>query len=381
VHFVQLQAIYEVLQNILESIPRKIETTWESFLAHIEDIDFTWIFHNPANWWDTDKVNWDEPLKAELLIAMGTLAAFVMDLLFSSEEKQGNPVLLLPTLLYSLIYVVISIHAQATKLLDPKVYETFNATLIGEKIFSHPEIVVMTFTHLFALDLGLVFAMMKDFYSRVTSRRLIYRLLMIGICVGTLAQGRSTVPIYILLRSTLFAGELTYTPPPLPTNRNSHSRERDYLLDPVPRGSGPINGWIQSIPSPLNIPLMVFFVVLGIVRFVAMLVSYVFYVFFFCLPVSAVFFCLRRSWKLLLGNNIDGALYSPFATVDGKVFPFKAVMVVSGHLRLVCFKNRKNVLFNWTIGWWLRKYLEAYVMYEFTLLIYLIWPFEPLTIL
>jgi hypothetical protein len=89
---------------------------------------------------------------------------------------------------------------------------------------------------------------------------------------------------------------------------------------------------------------------------------------FFCLPFSAVFFSLRRSWKLLRGKqDVRGALYSPLETVDGKLFPPKAVLVVTAHLRLMCFVNKSNWIFSATVGWWLRRFLEAAIMYEFTL--------------
>jgi hypothetical protein len=363
--------VYDMKVVILKSIPgfsEYLKNLTNDLKNVSKDIDlFAWIVRKPADWWDTDKVNWDLPMKVEGGLVVAAWGAFVSDLLFSCEKKQGNSILLMPTLIYSLVYFVISIHAQATKLLDPEIYHTFDIILIGEKIFSQPEMVVMTFTHIFAIDLAVYFAMMKDFYSRVSSRRMPYRLLMAVIALGTFAQGISTIPIYLILRATLFDGPLIYSPPSLATNRNSYKRELECLLDPVPRGSGPVNGWIQSIPSPLNIPFLVFFVALGAVRFAFMLASYLLYVTFVCFPVSAMFFSLRRSWRLLWGKEIQGALYTPFATVDGKIFPPKAVLIVSAHLRLVSFKNRSNVLFNWTIGWWLRKFLEAFVMYEFTL--------------
>jgi hypothetical protein len=363
------EPVYDIKEIILNSISgffQYLKNLTIDLKNVLKDIDFAWIVRKPADWWDSDKVNWDQLMVVEVGLSIATLGAFVSDLLFSSEKKQGNSILLMPTLIYSLIYFVISIHAQATKLLDPEIYQSFNTTLIGEKIFSQPEMVVMTFTHIFAIDLAVAFAMMKDFYSRVSSRQMPYRLLMAVIVLG-IVQGISTIPIYLILRATLFDGPLIDTPRSLATNRNSYKRELEYLLDPVPRGAGAVNGWIQSIPSPLNIPFLVFFVALGAVRFAFMLVAYLLYVTFVCFPVSAIFFSLRRSWRLLRGKEIQGALYAPFATVDDKIFPPKAVLIVSAHLRLVSFKNRSNFLFNWTIGWWLRKFLEAFVMYEFTL--------------
>lgn len=363
------EPVCDMKENILNSISRfsqYLKTLTNDLENVLKDIDFAWIVRKPADWWDSDKVNWEQIMKVEVGLTVATLGAFVSDLLFSSEKEQGNSILLMPTLIYSLVYFVISIHAQATKLLDPEILQSFNIALIGEKIFSQPEMVVMTFTHIFALDLALAFAMMKDFYSRVSSRRMPYRLLMAVIALGV-AQGISTIPIYLILRATLFDGPLIHTPRSLATNQNSYKRELEYLLDPVPRGAGAVNGWIQSIPSPLNIPFLVFFVALGAVRFALMLVAYLLYVTFVCFPVSAIFFSLRRSWRLLRGKEIQGALYTPFATVDGKIFPPKAVLIVSAHLRLVSFKYRSNFLFNWTIGWWLRNFLEAFVMYEFTL--------------
>jgi hypothetical protein len=69
----------------------------------------------------------------------------------------------------------------------------------------------------------------------------------------------------------------------------------------------------------------------------------------------------------LWGKSVQGALYTPFETVDGKMFPPKAVLVITAHLRLLCFTNKSNFLFNCTIGWWLQNFLEAAIMYEFTL--------------
>lgn len=348
-------------------------------------IDFSNIVvTKPAEWWDTEKVDWDGISKVNFAMSIFTLGTFVLDLLFSSEKKQGNPIMLVPILAYSVVYAIISFNAQATGLLDAKVYMSFDTALIGEKIFKQPQMVVMTFTHLFALDLGLMFGtslfrrsylsanicallvMMKDFYKRISSRRTIYRLMMVVIVVFTLLQGLSTVPIYLVLKHTLFDSPPIHEPRPLPTNRNSYLRWLECLWDPIPRGAGAINGWVQSIPSPLDLPFFVFFVSFGVVRFMVTLFVYIGYVIFLCYPVSAVFFCLRRSWKLLRGVPVQGALYSPFDTVVGGLPP-KAVLVVTAHLRLICYTNRSSIFFNCTIGWWLRKFLEAAVMYEFTL--------------
>ncbi len=364
---IPLHFLFKSIMNVTSDIPKSIVTLWTSTKALFKAIDSSWILRKPANWWETNEVDWDQPLFVEVQLAKVALAAMVLDLLFSSEKKQGNPILLTPTLLYSVFYFIISVHAQATKLLDPAIYQSFNATKIGLAIFSQPEIVALTFTHLFALDLALAFAMMKDFYCRISSRRLIYRFLMIGIVLGTIAQGITMLPFYLFLKWTIFASPLIHSPRPLPTNRNSHDREFNYLLDPIPRGSGAINGWIQSIPSPMNIPFMLFYVALGVARFVIVLATYFLYVTFICIPVSAVFFCLRRSWRLLLGKEVQGALYTPLATLHGTNFPPKAILIVSAHIRLICFKHRSSFLFNILIGWWLRKCMEAYVMYEFTL--------------
>ena len=366
-NFIDLKGIMKKIQDIAKELPDFFEKLWMGFVAALKNTNFTWIFRKPAFWWDTAEVNWDQSMVVAFWFAMLTLGFLVLDLLFSSEEQQGNPILLSPSVIYSVIYFFISVHAQAIKLLDPEVYISFNVTLIGDKIFSQPEMVVMTFVHLFALDLALAYAMMKDFYTRVSSRRLGYRLLMVVFVLGTLAQGISTIPFYLFIRFTIFASPLICPQRALLANLNSYQRELNYLLDPVPRGRGAINGWIQSIPSPLNLPFVVFFVALGAIRFFLMLFSYFLYVVFVCLPVSAIFFSLRRSWKLLLGKDIKGAVYTPFETVDGKLFPPKAVLIISAHIRLVCFMNRSNFLFNLLIGWWLRKFMEAYVMYEFTL--------------
>ncbi|KAG7345039.1 hypothetical protein IV203_032570 [Nitzschia inconspicua] len=104
---------------------------------------------------------------------------------------------------------------------------------------------------------------------------------------------------------------------------NFYKREVEYLLDPIPRGSGALNG-----------------------RFL------------FSTPILEIV-----TWE----GRCPRGLYSPLETVDGKVFPPKAVLVVTAHLRLICFVNRSNYIFNAIIGWWLRRFLEAAVMYEFTL--------------
>ncbi|KAG7344774.1 hypothetical protein IV203_032305 [Nitzschia inconspicua] len=362
------KAVAQFLNDFVASFPQYLREYETILLDRFNSIDWTWLTRKPEFWWDTEKVDWDDISKANFWVAVVTLNLFVMDLLFSCENKQGNPIMLFPLLLYCLEYAIVSIHAQASHLLQTETYMSFNTTKIGDEIFKRPQMVVMTFTHLFALDLGLNFVMMKDFYSRISSRRLAYRLIMVLIVGGTIAQGISTVLIYLTLRFTLFSGPLIHSSRHLPTNPNSYKREVEYLLDPIPRGSGALNGWVQSIPSPLNLPFFFFFVLAGTIRFFVTLVVYLLYVTFICIPVSAVFFSLRRSWRLLRGKqDVQGALYSPLETVDGKVFPPKAVLVVTAHLRLICFVNRSNHIFNAIIGWWLRRFLEAAIMYEFTL--------------
>lgn len=363
-----VEDLVHYLEKFVASLPGCLGECKTMLLTQWKNSNFTWFFtRNPQHWWDAEKVNWDAISKVNFCGAVLTLGMFVLDLLFSSEEKQGSPFMVAPLCFFCLAYAVLSIHAQASHLLKPEVYMSFNTTRIGDEIFKKPQMVVMTFTHLFALDLGLDYMMMKDFYSRISSRRTSYRLIMVAIVLGTIAQGLSTVPIYLILRSTLFKSPVIHSRRRLPTSRNGFKRELDYLLDPIPRGDAALSGWVQAIPSPLNLPIFVVVVALGIVRFFVALVVYLFYVIFFCLPVSAVFFSLRRSWKLLLGSqDVQGALYSPFETVNGKSFPFKAALVVSGHLRLLCFVNKRNFLFNATIGWWLGRLLEAAMMYEFT---------------
>lgn len=362
------QVLVSFLQTYAKSLPERLNEWKLAIRDLLNGIDWTWFTRKPAHWWDTENVDWDSISKINFWGAVITLLLFVTDLLLSSEKKQGNPVMLLPLFLYCLEYAVLSIKAQASHLLDAKIYMSFNTTKIGDEIFKKPQMVVMTFTHLFALDLGLDFVMMKDFYSRISSRRMIYRLIMVIIVLGTIAQGLSTVPIYLFLRSTLFASPLIHSPRRLKTNRNSNRREMEYLMDPIPRGHGALNGWVQSIPSPLDVLFFIFFVAMGTIRFFATLAVYIIYVVFVCFPVSAVFFCLRRSWMLLRGNqHVQGALYSPFETVNGMAFPPKAVLVVTAHLRLMCFVNRSNSVFNIAIGWWLRRFLESSIMYEFTI--------------
>ncbi|KAG7370111.1 hypothetical protein IV203_027857 [Nitzschia inconspicua] len=335
------KAFAQFLKDFVASFPQYLLECEEILLDRWNNTDWTWFTRKPEFWWDTEKVDWDRISKANFWVAVVTLNFFVMDLLFSCENKQGNPIMLFPLFLYCLEYAIVSIHAQASHLLQTETYMSFNTTKIGDEIFKRPQMVVMTFTHLFALDLGLNFVMMKDFYSRISSRRLAYRLIMVLIVGGTIAQGISTVLIYLILRFTLFSGPLIHSSRHLPTNRNSYKREVEYLLDPIPPGT---------------------------IRFFVTLVVYLLYVTFICIPVSAVFFSVRRSWKLLHGKqDVQGALYSPLETVDGKVFPPKAVLVVTAHLRLICFVNRSNYIFNAIIGWWLRRFLEAAVMYEFTL--------------
>jgi hypothetical protein len=357
--------VYEMVVASLSGCPE-----WRNILFGVwKKSDVTWLItRKPQDWWDTEKVDWDGNLKLDFVGAVLTMGMFVMDLLFSSEAKQGNSFMLAPLFLFCLVYAVLSIHAQASHLLKAEIYLSFNTTKIGDEIFKKPQMVFMIFTHLFALDLGLVFVMMRDFYSRVSSRRMEYRLIMVAIVLGTMAQGLSTVPIYLILRLTLFKSPQIRPQNLLRSNRNGYKREHDYLLDPIPRGDAALSGWVQLIPSPLNLPVFVLVVAVGIIRFLLALGVYFTYVTFFCLPLSAIFFSIRRSWKLLFGSqNVQGALFSPFDTVGGKVFPLKGVLVVSAHLRLICFVNKRNVLFNATIGWWLRRLLEAAMMYEFTL--------------
>ena len=356
------------MYDMLLAAPAAFQKALESVVFSLRSLDYTWFLRKPAEWWDKDQVNWDGILLAELYLAIFTNASFAADLLLVPEEKRGSWVLLLPSLIYSVIYSIVSMHAQAIKLLDAEIYLSFKTAEIGAKIFSDPEMVVMTFTHLFALDLALAYAMMKDFYKRTTSRVPFKRLIMTFVALLTTVQGLKALLIYLVLRATLFAGPQIQLPQSTSSNRNSYKRELEYLLDPIPAGGGALSGWVRKIPSPFDIPFFVVIVALGVVRFFLMLGIYFLYVAFVCMPFSAVFFSLRRTWMLnRAADEVMGAIYLPFDTVADKSFPPKAVLTVSGHLRLLCYKNKRNLLFNVFVGWWLRKLLEAFVMYEFTL--------------
>lgn len=322
----------------------------------------------PSQWFDSDKVNWSSVLKMEAGVVAFAVLGLVMDLLFSKETKQGKPMLLLPALLLSLIYVVISIQTAASGHFDPSILLTFDSGRIGKEVFSNAQTVTGLFCHLFALDFALSYSMVKDFYTRTTSRRHIFRLLMAIIVTATSVLGLVLVPVYLVLRATLFAGPVIVPLRPLNVNRNNHRREFNDLYDRIPLGKGVLNGWLlQWIPSPWNAPVLAATVAFGAVRFALVLGIYLFYVLYICLPVSAVFFSLRRSWMAFRGDPaLDGATYGVFDTVDGKYFPFKSVLIVTAHLRLLCFQNKTNPIFNIAIGWWLRPFLSACIMYEFT---------------
>lgn len=320
---------------------------------------------DPSSWWDTTKIEWDTPLQIGAYTALTSLGLMVFDLLFGKEGNQGNAVLLAPSLVYAAAYTLLSVHAQSASILDYRTLLSLETKQINAKVFSQPETVVMIFTQVHAVNLLLAYGMLQDFYSRISARRSILRILMIGMVVATFFQGISMLPIYYLLHKTLLVGTEIPREGRLPTNRNNHKRELEYLLDPIPEGKGALNSWIQSIPFPLNVPLTIFYVALGAVRFSLALLGYFFYVFAFCLPVSAVFFSLRRSWKSVFGKPYQGAVFAPFERVNGQIFPFKAVLTMSGHLRLLCFKYQNNVFFTYFISWWLRNLLESYLMYEF----------------
>ena len=207
---------------------------------------------------------------------------------------------------------------------------------------------------------------MLDFYKRVSSRRMLYRVIVAILVAANSFTGLKAFLVYLLLRHTIFQSAKIQKD----TNRsNSYERELDYLMDPIPRGKGLLNGWVRSVTSPLRLPIFFVAIAAGVARFFVMLGAYLLYVVFFCLPISAVFFSLRRSWKLFRRQPVQGALYTPFETVNDNfpraVLSSKAVIIVSAHLRLICFKNRSNLIFNAVFGWWLRKFLEIAVMYEF----------------
>jgi hypothetical protein len=329
--------------------------------------DWYLLFQNifkPSNWWDTAGVDWDGILCAEFCLLLFTMAMFVVDLLVCEEKHRGNWIILAPSvLMYTFAYVATSIHAQSTHLVDPEVYLSFEAAQIGEKLFTKPQIVIMMFSNIFALDLTVSFFMMQDFYRRTTSRPFVNRLIM-AFVVLTHMQGLLSIPIYLVLRVTLFAGPDIHDANTT-AGRNFAQQQKENLMDDIPQGAGALNGWVRKIPAPYRIPASIIMVAVGIFKFTLMLGLYLIYVVFICLPVSTIFFSWRRAVKIALGAHVEGAIYLPFETVGDKAFPFKAVLVVSAHLRLICFKNNNNRAFNLFVGWWLRKLLEAFVMYEF----------------
>ena len=342
------ETIADMLQSVIDTIGSFQITLWP-----------------PSQWFDTDQVDWNAFLKFEVGLFSVGVAALVMDLLFSSEAKQGSPIILLPSFIFALLYCVSRIHSAVSRQEDIQVMKSLDAGRVGAEVFSSPQTVAGLFLHRFAFDLALAYAMTRDFYTRITSRRKLLRLLMVGVVLGTCALNLCMVPVYFLLRKTIFAGPQIVKPRPLNTNKNSYRRELEDLLDPIPEGSGALTGWVRHIPVPFNVPIVIVVVAVGIVRFFAMLAFYIFYMTFICLPISAIFFSLRRSWLLYRGRDVNGAVYGVFDPVDGKKFPFKAVLVITGHLRLICFKNN-NIIFNLLFGWWLRPLLSAFVMYEFT---------------
>jgi hypothetical protein len=364
--------LFQKLYGCLQEIPSAAKDLYEEIKKMLKEFDFGSILSWPLEGSETDDGNWDGKLKVEFYLALCTTVTFVVDLLTSDEASRGNWILLIPSLAYSIVYGKISIHAQATKLLNPEILRTFDTAKISEAIFSQPEMVVMLFTHFFALNLALAFAMMKDFYLGVSSRRIIYRLVMAPVVVATVFQGIITVPVYLILKATLFSGPKIQKRKLMPIGSNSHRREFNYLLDDIPEAEGSaLNGWVRNIPAPFDLPFFVGSVALGTIRFVLALVVYFAYVIFLCLPYSAIFMSLPRAWNQAGGKSHKGALYGPFETVNGYIFPPKAAVVVSGHLRLLCLKRHSNWLFNLFIGRWLRPLLANWTLYEF-----LVFPFS-----
>jgi len=163
-----------------------------------------------TDWFDVnDELFWDSLFKYICIPSVVlTVVGFVLDLLFSSEAKQGSPILIAPVVFQSVVYTFISAHAQANGMLSHEVLKTFNTTLIGEEIFKRPEIVNMTFFHIGVCDLGLSYVMMLDFYSRVTSRRMLYRVIVAVLAFMATRQGLPPLLFYwLLLRPTLFQGD------------------------------------------------------------------------------------------------------------------------------------------------------------------------------
>jgi len=355
------------LLSFLESLPSlvwsAIISTWDA-VRNFDYIGFIKAIPYPSEWGWEDK-NWNPLLKFEFYFALITTALFVVDILFSSEKKRGNVIMLIPTLTFCAIYSVISIHAQVTGLLSSEVYLSLDAAEIGEKIFRHPEMVVMTFTHLFALDLGLAFIMMKDFYKRTTSRQRRCRLVMVFLVLFTIMQGLKSVPLYLFFRATLFKGPEIKVETRIPTNRNTYLREYYYLMDPVPEGASTISRWLSIAPAPLDTPVVTAIVLVGAVRFFVVLAIYLLYVLLVCFPVSALL-CLYRNIAHSKGQVPKGALYSPFEGTAGKKFPPKAALVITGHLRLFCLRYRDTLFFKIFFEWWLINFLDICIMYEFT---------------
>ncbi|KAL3934635.1 MAG: hypothetical protein SGARI_003307 [Bacillariaceae sp.] len=164
--YIKLKQPLEDFLELVGDFVILISTYFQDFKDALQDfwnhMDVDWKgllrLRNPADWWKAEDVDWDAISKVNFGVAVLTLALLVLDLLFSSDKKQGNPLMLAPLLFFSVVYAIISFNAQATGVLDAKVYMSFDTALIGEKIFKQPQIVVMTFTHLFALDLGMAFS-------------------------------------------------------------------------------------------------------------------------------------------------------------------------------------------------------------------------------
>lgn len=320
---------------------------------------------NPSTWWDSNQVNWDVHLQVASSVRLVTVGFMGLDLLYGREKRQGSPALLAPALIYSSLHIILSIHAQAIEILDFDLLSTFGSKKIAHEVFSKSEMVAVLFTHIQALDLLLAYAMMKDFYSRITSRRQPFRLLMIAVVALAVWHGIAALPVYVFLRFTFFAGTPIPQDPAASSNRTSKIREGDYLYDPIPDGVGPLKSWALRVPFPLSIPVYYFFLAIGICRFFAVVISYFIYVYGICMPVSAVFFSLRRTWKCARGEPVQGHVFAPFETVNGQRHPFKANLVITGHLRLICFKYQKSAVFNCLVGWWLRLAIEAFLFFEF----------------